>query len=141
MYVVCYFVEYYVLEFQKFGKILLKYILYEFLQKMVCVLKVMLLFIQFKNEVKYEDCLVIMDKYEDQIIIMYEIVFGKYMFLYLQFDQWLIYISCDLRYKMCLFKCLLNGIIVLLCLYMCIYFRINFGIRYVIFLYLFYYFV
>lgn len=50
---------------------LLKYILYEFLQKMVCVLKVMLLFIQFKNEVEYEDCLVIMDKFEDQIIIMY----------------------------------------------------------------------
>lgn len=69
--------------FQKFGKILPKHILHEFLQKMACASKVMPLPIQFKNEAEHEDCLAIMGKFEDQNTTMYQTAFGKYMFSHL----------------------------------------------------------
>lgn len=57
-----------------------KHILHEFSQKMACASKVMPLPTQFKYEAEHEDCLAIMDKFEDQITTMYQTAFGKYMF-------------------------------------------------------------
>jgi hypothetical protein len=66
--------------FQKFGKVLPKHIPHEFSQKMAAPSKVMPMPIQFRNEAKHEDCLAIMDAYEDQITALYQTAFGKYLF-------------------------------------------------------------
>lgn len=68
--------------FEKYEKFLPKHIPHEFSQKMAVASNVMPLPIQFKNEAKHEDCLAIMDAYEDQITTLYQAAFGKYQFPY-----------------------------------------------------------
>jgi hypothetical protein len=53
---------------------------HEFSQRMSTKSEVFPLPIMFHNESKHEDCLAIMDSYEDQLINLFKTAFGKFSF-------------------------------------------------------------
>ena len=63
--------------FQTFRNIIPNHIPHEFMARMSERSIVLHLPIQFKNEAKHEDCLSLMDSYEDQLTQMYRGAFGK----------------------------------------------------------------
>lgn len=63
--------------FERFEKAIPEHIPHEFMAKMSSKSTVLPLPIQFKNEAKHEDCLGIMDCYEDQLTKIYTGAFGN----------------------------------------------------------------
>lgn len=63
--------------FQQYRKLVPNHISHEFSQKMSTKSVVYPLPIMFKNETKHEDCMAIMDNYEEQLISLYSQAFGK----------------------------------------------------------------
>lgn len=63
--------------FQSYKKLIPEHLPHEYSKKMEAKSLVYPLPIQFRNEAKHEDCLCIMDTYEDQLIKMFTEAFGK----------------------------------------------------------------
>lgn len=70
--------------FEQYRKLVPDHLLHEFSQKMSSKSVVYPMQIMMKNESKHEDCLAIMDSYEEQLIKLYSGAFGK--FSYFCFD-------------------------------------------------------
>ena len=68
--------------FQQFKKLVPSHLPHEFSEKMSQKSAVYPLPIMFKNESKHEDCMAIMDSYEEQLINLYGRAFGMLDFYY-----------------------------------------------------------
>lgn len=63
--------------FEHLKRLIPDHIPHEYTEKMSKASKLYPLPVMFKNEAKHEDCLAIMDGYEDQLVEMYTKAFGK----------------------------------------------------------------